>query len=98
MRGVIVDSFREVAELGQFHIAFIDKGSKDGVQAGNRLFVLRRGDGRLEVEEEAVEKLPWEQVGEVMVMETQERNSTVIITRSLSELHVGDVVEMQRNY
>ncbi len=98
LRGVIVDSFREVQELGQFHIAFIDKGAQDGLQAGNRLFVLRRGDGRVALEGEAVDKLPWEQVGEVMVMETQERNSTVMITRSERELKVGDIVEMQRNY
>jgi hypothetical protein len=43
LTGMIVDSFREVQELGQFHVAFVDKGSKDGVQVGNRLFVMRRG-------------------------------------------------------
>lgn len=98
LTGVIVDSFREVQELAQFHVAFVDKGAKDGVQVGNRLFVMRRGDGRLELEDEAVEKLPWEQIGELLVVETHDRNSTVLVTRSAKELKVGDRVQMERNY
>ncbi|MCK6574904.1 LysM peptidoglycan-binding domain-containing protein [Myxococcota bacterium] len=98
LTGMIVDSFREVQELGQFHVAFVDKGSKDGVQVGNRLFVMRRGDGREVLEEDALERLPWEQVGELLVVETHDRNSTVLITRSAKELKVGDRVQMERNY
>ena len=98
LTGVIVDSFREVRELGQFHLAYVDKGSKDGVQIGNRLFVLRRGDGKLELDDDVVEKLPWEQVGELLVVETRDHNSTVLITRAARELKVGDRVQMQRNY
>ncbi len=30
--------------LGQNQVAFIDKGSEDGLKPGNRLFVVRRGD------------------------------------------------------
>ncbi len=98
LQGLLVSSFRDIREIGQFHVAFIDKGAKDGVQIGNRLFVLRRGDGYVELEEEFQAKLPWEQVGELLVVETQDRNSTVLVTRSTVELHVGDRVEMQRNY
>lgn len=98
LTGSVVDSFRELRELGQFHLLFVDKGAKDGVQVGNRFFVMRRGDGFLELEEERTEKLPWEQIGEVLVVETQDRNSTAIITRSTEEIHVGDRVEMQRHY
>jgi len=98
LTGIILDSFREVHELAQFHIAFVDKGSKDGVQVGNRFFVLRRGDGREDLDDEKVEMLPWEQVGEVLVVETRDRNSTVLFTRSAKELKVGDRVQMERNY
>jgi hypothetical protein len=98
LTGIIVDSFREVQEIAQFHVAFVDKGSKDGVQVGNRLFVMRRGDGRIELEDDTTEKLPWEQVGELLVVETHDRNSTVLVTRSAKELKVGDRVQMERNY
>jgi len=98
LTGMIVDSFREVQELGQFHIAFVDKGSKDGVQVGNRLFVMRRGDGREQLEEAVIERLPWEQVGELLVVETHDRNCTVLVTRSTKELGIGDRVQMERNY
>jgi hypothetical protein len=30
--------------FGQNQVAFIDKGAKDGLKAGNRLFVVQRGD------------------------------------------------------
>jgi hypothetical protein len=30
--------------IGQHQVVFIDKGSKDGLRAGNRLFAVRRGD------------------------------------------------------
>lgn len=98
LKGTIVDSLRELFELGQFHVVFIDRGSKDGVQVGNRFFVMRRGDGYLELTKEQDRKLPWEQIGEALVVETQDRNSTAVITRSALEIRKGDRVVMQRHY
>ncbi len=98
LRGTVVDSLLELNELGQFNVVFIDQGAKDGVQVGNRFFVMRRGDGLLELTLETDEKLPWEQIGEALVVETQDRSSTAIITRSAIEIRVGDRVVMQRHY
>ena len=98
LEGTVVDVMREIAEIGQFHLVYVDKGTKDGVLVGNRFHVLRRGDGFLELADEAVKKFPWEQVGELLVVATQDRNSTAIVTRSLLELAVGDRVAMRRNY
>jgi hypothetical protein len=98
LTGTVVDAFRELKYMGQFHLIFIDKGAKDGVQVGNRFFVVRHGDGLLQLDDEHTDKLPWEQIGEVMVVETHDRNSTALITRSAEEIVVGDRVEMQRHY
>lgn len=98
LTGTVVDSMWELDELGQFHIVFLDRGAKDGVQVGNRFFVMRRGDGFLELTREQDRKLPWEQIGEVLVVEARDRNSTALITRSALEIRKGDRVVMQRHY
>ena len=96
--GTVVLSMKPLKELGQFFQVFIDKGSKDGVQVGNRFFVMRRGDGLLDLNEEKDRELPWEQIGEALVVDTKDRNSTAIITRSALEIRQGDRVVMQRHY
>jgi len=98
LTGTVVDSMWELDELGQFHTVFLDRGAKDGVQVGNRFFVMRRGDGFLELTREQDRKLPWEQIGEVLVLEARDRNSTALITRSALEIRKGDRVVMQRHY
>ncbi|MCA9711881.1 MAG: LysM peptidoglycan-binding domain-containing protein [Myxococcales bacterium] len=98
LTGTVVDSLFELDELGQFHVVFIDRGAKDGVQVGNRFFVMRRGDGFLQLTREQDRKLPWEQIGEVLVVEARDRNSTAVITRSALEIRKGDRVVMQRHY
>ncbi len=98
LTGTVVDALQEINELGQFHVVFLDRGAKDGVQVGNRFFVMRRGDGFLEIASEERERLPYEQIGEALVVETQDRTSTAILTRSAIEVRVGDRVVMQRHY
>ncbi len=98
LEGNIVDAMRPEKEIGQFFQVFIDKGAKDGVQVGNRFFVMRRGDGFLKLTLERDQALPWEQIGEALVVETQDRNSTAIITRAALEIRRGDRVVMQRHY
>lgn len=41
---VIIDSFYPNVFFGGQQVLFLDKGSKDGLAPGNRLFVIRRGD------------------------------------------------------
>lgn len=98
LESTLVDDLLDIQELGQAHVVFIDRGEKDGVQVGNRLFVLRRADGHLDLDEESTDKLPTEQIGEVMVLETQDRSSTALVTRSTRELRRGDRLVMERNY
>lgn len=98
MQGTLVAAMEPVAEYGQFHTVFLDRGAKDGVQVGNRFFVMRRGDGYLELDEDDRKRLPWEEIGEVTVVETQDRNSTGVLVRSRIEVRRGDRVVMQKNY
>lgn len=40
----VLTSLRPAVYLGRDDVVFIDRGSEDGLAAGNRLFVIRRGD------------------------------------------------------
>ncbi|MEE2786797.1 MAG: LysM peptidoglycan-binding domain-containing protein [Myxococcota bacterium] len=98
MQGAVVDALKPARELGQFDTVFIDRGSKDGVQIGNRFFVMRRGDGRFDYDRATNQKMPWEQIGEALVVLTKDRTSTALVTRSALEIRRGDRVIMQRHY
>ena len=98
LEGVILDGLQDFSEFAQYHVIFLDVGKKDGVQVGNRLSVVRQGDGLLNFEEEEDQAMPIEAIGEVLVIATQQKTSTALITRSKIELRKGDQVLMLRNY
>lgn len=98
LSGIVVDSLTRKKEQGQFDTIFIDRGEKDGVKVGNRFFLVRRGDGRVELEEEGRKRLPWEQIGEALVVRTQGNSSTALVTRSAIEVRRGDKAVMERHY
>ncbi|WP_373049047.1 LysM peptidoglycan-binding domain-containing protein [Vulgatibacter sp.] len=86
-----------LAELGQGHLVFLDKGSEDGLVAGNTLDVIRAGDG---LEDDGYtphfdEELPVENIGSLMVVDVKERTAAALVVRSIRELRIGDRVEMR---
>jgi hypothetical protein len=79
----------------------INRGRKDGVQVGNRTFVIRRGDGYREMLEDWEKHdptMPKEVVGEVWVIDVRENASVAWIARSTKELRVGEILEMRKGY
>jgi hypothetical protein len=84
---------RGIVEVGQDHVVFLDRGKTHGVQEGNRLQVVRAGDG-LAFEgmrkDGELSSLPAEVVGELLVVEVQEQSAAAVVTRSDRELRVGD--------
>jgi hypothetical protein len=44
LRGRVLTSMYPHVLMGKDQVVFIDRGENDGIQAGNRLFVVRRGD------------------------------------------------------
>lgn len=98
LKGSVVDALPPANELAQFDTVFIDKGAKDGVQIGNRVFVMRRGDGRQDLDKSIEQRLPWEQIGEALVVDAKDRTATAILTRSALEVRRGDRIVMQRHY
>ena len=98
MQGTVIDALSPARELAQFDTIFVDRGAKDGVQVGNRFFIMRRGDGKRELKLELNRKMPWEQIGEALIVVTRDRTATALLTRSAVEVRRGDRVIMQRHY
>ncbi|HEY3451912.1 MAG TPA: LysM peptidoglycan-binding domain-containing protein [Myxococcales bacterium] len=95
VKGVILLSLnRNIPALGEQHWAFIDKGSKDGVEEGNTFTVYKRGDPLL-TEDVDPAKLPAEIAGTLLVVDVKEHASEALIVRSLLELGEGDQVIMK---
>jgi len=109
----IVSCAEPLGQLGENQIVFIDAGSKQGVQTGNRFVVLRRGDAwrqslylkeyhsgeaRPDPSPPSDNAYPWHAVGEARAIYVREQSSTALITDAIVELNPGDRVELREGY
>lgn len=84
-------------DFGQGHVVFIDKGRRDGVEAGNTFEAVRAADG---LDDDGYtprfdKGMPRELIGELLVVDVQEGASAALIVSSEREFRVGDRVEMR---
>ena len=81
----------------EFNVVYLDKGKADGVDVGNTFEVVRSGDPLFEPIDRPLNTpgLPREVIGHLVVFDAQERASSAYVRRSISELLVGDHVEMR---
>jgi len=93
VKATILTSYDPVVHLGDGHIIYLDKGSKSGLEVGHMLSVFKKGDGIRAIEEkEESTKLPYELVGEVVILKVEDNTSAAIITKSLVNIIKGDKV------
>ncbi len=92
IQGVILASLvPNVPLIGEHHVVFIDRGSKDGVEEGNLFSVIRRGDP-LDSTEGDPKRFPPEDVATIVVVDVKEAASAALVIRSVRELEVGERV------
>ncbi len=98
--GTVVMTFDDVPYLGEFHYVIIDRGTADGVQAGNRFVVREKGDGVPKFNPKASKRgdFPPEIYGEILVIEAGESTSLGIIDYTNREFEVGAPVDMLAGY
>ena len=88
--------------IGHGEVVFLDVGKKSGVKAGNRLYVVRRGDAfaaRTTPEKMVGQDdrdFPARALGEVMIVDVGETVSVGLITLAVEEMGVGDLVMMRK--
>lgn len=86
--------------IGQGEVIFVDLGKGSGVEVGNRMFVVRRGDAYPRQMDNEVgqddRKFPARALGEIVIVEVGDNISVGLVTLSIQEMSVGDIVMMQK--
>lgn len=101
LQGTIVAMVGGDELIGQNQVIFIDKGSAAGVEVGNRMYAVRRGDAY-----EAVlgpsdrigqddGRFPARAIGEIIIVQTGKNMSAALVILALQEIGVGDRVIMR---
>jgi hypothetical protein len=113
LKMTIVAATRALSTLGSGQVVFLDKGSKAGVQVGNRLQVVRQGDPwrqnltqredltgseRPDPKPMADTVYPPEDVAELRVLYVRPESATALISSTGVELNPGEHVEMRAGY
>ncbi|MBX3160860.1 MAG: LysM peptidoglycan-binding domain-containing protein [Deltaproteobacteria bacterium] len=86
--------------IGEGEVVFLGAGKGTGLKVGNRMFVVRRGDGVPGTMSGQVgqddRRFPARALGEIVVVEVGETISIGLVTVSVQEASVGDYVMMQK--
>ncbi|RLB07694.1 MAG: hypothetical protein DRG50_01990 [Deltaproteobacteria bacterium] len=90
--GWIVASKRKKEELGEGDIVYIDRGEGDEIKPGHLFLVFRRGELALDPLSKKKVRLPEDLIGKMVVIRTQKKTSTALITKSRLPIHVGDEI------
>ncbi len=81
-------------------VVFISLGKGSGLEVGNRMYVVRRGDaypGKMSNQVGSDDRrFPARPLGEVLIVEVGAKVSIGVVTLSVKEMSVGDLVMMQR--
>ncbi len=96
IEGKIIKSEDSWRIIGEHLIAFMDKGSQQGIEVGQQYEVLfpvmeKKGTGSRNPEE-----LEREEMGSLVVLHTEETTATVLITESKQELSEGMPIRAMR--
>lgn len=78
--------------IGESTTAFIDKGSKDGIELGQQYSVYYQDTKKLDPASDKTIRLNPVNFGTLLVLHTEKTTSTVIVTNSNKDIHPGDKV------
>jgi hypothetical protein len=87
--------------IGDGEVVFVGLGKSSGVEVGNRMFVVRRGDAlppRMSRETgQDDRRFPARALGEIVIVDVGEKVSIGLVTLAVQEMGVGDLVMMQKS-
>jgi hypothetical protein len=95
VEGVIISVVDQHLKFGQYHVVVINRGSRDGLEAGNVLSIWQPGKtvkDETRYRESSKVNLPENRVGRFMVFKCWDRLSYGLVLTSERELTVGDIV------
>lgn len=83
-QGMLIYLQNDYRQISKGHLAIIDLGEEDGIHFGQQLVIYRKTSGK---------KGTIENIGNLIVIDTQMKTSTVKILSSKSPLRLGDLVQ-----
>ncbi|MBK9070642.1 MAG: LysM peptidoglycan-binding domain-containing protein [Myxococcales bacterium] len=98
LQGVIVAMFSQNELIGSGDVVFLDVGADAGLEVGNRMYVIRRGDMlRTSLDHAGIndKRYPARILGELVVVETGKTFAVAVVTLTMEELGVSDIVVTQ---
>jgi hypothetical protein len=99
-QGTIVAQLNAEQLIGAGQVVFIDLGQASGLEVGNRMYVVRRGDGlpseARDLAGQDDRRFPARALGQITVVEVGDKISVGLVTLSVQEMGIGDVVMMQK--
>jgi len=98
LQGYIVERMNEDEVLAEHQVVYLDKGVSNGIEEGNRLFVIRRMDPSGYNDGLDQDDLPYEKIGELIILSAGHSSSVAMVAHSLTGLKIGDKVVMEKNY
>lgn len=102
LQGTIVAQLFADELIGARQVVIIDRGSKQGLEKGNRMFVVRRGDAYVDLGGQPTStgqddrRFPARAIGEVIAVQVGKNSSLALVTLSTKEIGVGDLVLMRK--
>jgi hypothetical protein len=98
-QGTVVAMLTYDQLVGQGEVVFVDLGRRSGVEVGNRMFVVRRGDALPKTMNQQTgqddRQFPARALGEIVIVDVGDRISVGLVTLAVQEMNVGDLVMMQ---
>ncbi len=100
-QGQVVAILQPTQLLGQGELMFVDLGKASGVEVGNQMYVVRRGDAYPKQSKETIgqddRRFPARALGQIVIVEVGEKISVGLVTVAVQEMGVGDLVMMQKS-
>ena len=89
LRGQIIESEEHQAMFGESAIAFIDKGTQDGVEPGQLYWIFQQEQYRINPDDKYDVTLTPVLLGELLVLHTEKTTATAMVTDSRKAIHAG---------
>ncbi|MDX1444030.1 MAG: hypothetical protein R3270_09715, partial [Gammaproteobacteria bacterium] len=92
IEGQIIDVIDGVSNIGQYQIVTLNRGARDGLEAGHVLDIYQRGKEIDDEVEGGSIRLPDKQAGTLMIFRADDRVSYGLVMEAFSEIHLLDIV------
>jgi len=98
VHGTIIGSPRNDSDLGQGDLAYINLGSRDGVQAGQVYRIVHADRERPLFLYQGLfhfPAIPQESVGEAVILTVEGKSAVAVVVASTREIAIGDAVQLE---